>query len=95
MGIEVYEVDRGPLTSVAVIVCNTSNRPLALPLFDSIESAEGFLEYARGLHFDDVRRLTADALEQLHTTWIKAGQPAAKDDDEGADEEIEVVGVPW
>lgn len=31
MGIEVYEVDRSPLTSSAIIVCTTDGKPL--PLF--------------------------------------------------------------
>lgn len=91
MGIETCELVDGR----AFLACTTDGKPLPIPIFRSIEHAEGFLEFARGLHFDDVRRLTADALEELHTTWIKSGQPTAKDEDEGSDEEIEVVGVPW
>lgn len=91
MGTETCELRDGR----AVIACDTDNKPIrGLPFFQSVEKAEGFLEFARGLHFYDVRLLTDAALEQLHATWVKSGQPEAKDEDDPGDV-WPVEGAPW
>ncbi len=61
--------------SGAVLICSTSMRPLPLPVFADDDEANGFLAFAEGLGFSDVRRLRTDNLERLHDFWIEAGKP--------------------
>lgn len=77
MGIWTCEVDTlgddGRTRGMLLDSC--SMRPLPLPLFDSTDAAEGFLEYAEHRGFHDVRRLEPEQLDDLHSQWIASGSP--------------------
>lgn len=59
----------------AVLFDSVTMRPIGLPLFDSEEEADTFLAYAYSLEFDDVRAMSQESLDRLHTEWCRAGKP--------------------
>ena len=83
MGLWTGVVDVGLDSERAVLIDSCSMRPLNLPLFDSVEQLDGFLLFAKSNGFDDVRRTDDTTLNNLHTQWIRAGAPEARDPDDG------------
>ena len=55
----------------AVLVDGSTGRPLALPMFEEEEEAEGFLGYAQADGVRDVRALGPRELDDLHSRWMR------------------------